>query len=82
MRLKALFFLLLLLELCFGAAPFVSSLPYRHRAARAWLEFQQNPNPETERAWLSERSIVKREGLVFDAIIFVLLAQTPFVLSL
>jgi hypothetical protein len=81
MRIKALFFLLLLLELCFGAAPFArSTLPYRPRAARAFLEFRQNPNPQTESAWRYESSMLRRDGLIADGIIFGLLAANTICL--
>lgn len=70
---RLLFGILVGIEVLLAAAPFVRSGVNRPEASRAWHEWRQNPTPETEKVWILEKARLKREAVILDSVLVVLL---------
>jgi hypothetical protein len=70
---RVLFGILILVEMLLIAAPFIASGIDRPETARAWNEWRQNPNPETEAAWKAESALLWRMNMVADLVLIALL---------
>ena len=64
---RLLFGILIIAEICLLAAPVVRFGVDSPDASRAWFEWRQNPNPETEQAWKAERARLRRENIAVDS---------------
>jgi len=73
---KIVLAVLVLLECCFLLAAFSRFPINRSSAARALFEWRQNPSPQTEAAWNSERGRLRRDELIIDGVVWVLIITT------
>ena len=64
------------LECCFLFAAFTPSHIDRFSAARAFVEWRQNPSPGTEAAWNVERARLRRDETIFDFVIWTMIVAT------
>lgn len=62
--LKILLWLLLFLEIVLIPSPWNKFRPTRRHAVKALVEWQKNPTPQTEAAWLSEKRKLDQDDLI------------------
>lgn len=77
---RILFTILVFTEICFITGPFISSGINRPEAARAWHEWRQNPNRETEQAWKAESARLSRMNMLADSVLVTFLIINSFYL--
>ena len=80
--LRILFGALLFLEVLLIPSPWNVFRPTRRQAVKALFEWQRNPTPQTESAWLAEKRKLDRDDLFLRMISLVLLAGNTIALIL